>query len=253
MSSTLIIAIVTIAGTFGFMYFQRSKLNKQYANMRAGELAQRLGMQVTEGNPEHNLATQSVQPGVQNVGSAKGFLRQMAATQVGGTLGEFKLHLQGSPYGVRAEVVLFCRQDLATGLTQNTTTTWYDLRLLVYARSALVPFELRLKREMTGLETNRSSDTQAMPAQRFGIPILDDRYTIETFDGSLPSRIASALAALSPHLMYVRVVGTHERVSFVMTPASVMCSAPSFEQLLHVLVSTAAILEGRAAPARMLG
>jgi len=248
---TILIAIVTIAGTFGFMYFQRKKLNTQYAHLRAGQLAPRLGMQLTEGNPEHNLATQSVQPAINNVGSAKGFLGQMAATQVGGTLGEFKLHLQGAPYGMRSELVLFCRQDLDRGLTTSTTTTYFDLRLSVYAHVALVPFEVRLRKETTHLETSRDEDQQ-MPPQRFGTPMLDDRYVVESHDPALPSRIAHAIATLAPHFLYVRIVGTHERVSFVMTPPAVNSCSTSFEQILHVLASTVSILEGRAAPAQLV-
>lgn len=248
---TIMIAIITIAGTFGFMYFQRKRLNTQFANMRAGQLAPRLGMQVTEGNPEHNLATQSVQPSINNVGSAKGFLGQMAATQVGGTLGEFKLHMQGAPYGMQSEVVLFCRQDLDRGLTTSTTTTYFDLRLSVYSHVALVPFEVRLRKEMTGLETRRNEDQQ-MPAQRFGMPMLDDRYIVESHDPSLPSRIANAIAMLSPHFLYVRIVGSHERVSLVMTPAAVNSCSMSFEQILHVLASTVSVLEGRPAPLQMV-
>ena len=242
---TIVIALVTISATFGFMYFQRKKLNTQYAHMRAAQVAQRLGMEVTEGNPEHNLATQSVQPSVQNVGSAGGFMRQMAAANAGGTLGELKLHLQGTPHGMRAELVVFCRQDLKIGLTANTTTTWYDLRLTVHARAALVPFELRLRDEAAGLDTRRG-DGPAMPAQAFGVPALDQRYIIESHEAALPSRILAALGALPPHLPYLRIVGTHDRVSFVMTPASVNASAFSFEPLQHVLVSIVAALEGRA-------
>jgi hypothetical protein len=248
----LALPILIVLATFGFMYFQRKKLATQFAHMRAAPLATRLGMRLTEGPPEFNLATQSVQPSVQNVSSGKGVLTSLAAAQVGGTLGEFKLHLEGEPYGERCELVLFCRQDLARGLARSTTTTWYDLRLSVAARATLVPFELRLRSEAAGLATQRDDGAPALPAQQFGDAALDARYVIETLDPALPARIAGVLGALPPFLMYARIVGAHDRVSFVMTPAAVMPSAPSFEPVLYVLVSIADVLAGRPAPAQQL-
>lgn len=251
MSSNLLLAVVTIAGTFGLMLFMRRRLNTQYAHMRAGELVQRLGLTLVEGNPEHNLVTQSVQPSVQNVSSAKGFLTQMAAGQVGGTLGEFKLRAVGQPYGASTELVLYCRQDFSPGLTRNTTTTWHDLRLTVHARYDVMPFDLRLRKETQGLETRRSSDDPRMPEQRFGDAALDQRFVIATPDPTLPHRIAGALGPIAHTLAYVHVTGAGPRVSFVMTPASVSCAAMTLEQVLHVLASLAVTFEGRPVPGAM--
>lgn len=246
--STIFLMIAILGGTFGFMSWQRRKLGKQYSHMRAGELAPRLGMTLVEGNPEFNLATQSVQPSVQNVSSAAGFLNQMAATSVGGTLGEFRLHMTGQPYGANAELVLYCRQDYKPGYAQNVTTTWHDLRLTIRARGTVTPFDLRLRKETTGLETRRAADEQRMPVQSFGDPMLDQRFAIETYDPSLPKRIAAVLGPLSHHMIYVHITGAGDQVSFVMTPASVMAAAMSFEQVLHVLASIGAVLDGTAVP-----
>ncbi len=246
MSSTLVIAIVTIAGTFGFMYIQRKRLATQHAHLRAGQLAPQLGMQLVEGDPEFNLAIQSVQPSVQNIGSAGGFVKQMAKTQFGGTLGEFKLRMLGQPYGVPAELVLYCKQDYQPGMIENVTTTWFDLRLSVQTSMRLPPFDLRLRKETTGLEAREG---EPLPLTTFGDPLLDQRYIIAASDPAVPRRIATALGALAPHLLYVHIVGDGARISFVMTPTSVMCSAMSFAPILHALVSIAAALEGRPLPA----
>lgn len=246
---TIILAIVTIAGTFGFMYFQRKKLATQHAHLRAGQLAPKLGLSLVEGDPEFNLAIQSVQPSVQNVGSAGGFMKQIAKTQFGGTLGEFKLKMSGRPYGMPTELVLYCKQDYQPGVIENVTTTWFDLRLSVHAGVSLPPFELRLRKEATGLEAHRRDGAQPMPTATFGDPLLDQRYVIEAIDPALPRRIAAALGTLAPYLMYVHIVGEGNRISFVMTPTSVMASAMSFEPILHALAAIAAALEGRPLPA----
>jgi hypothetical protein len=240
--------IVIALATFGFMFYMRRRLNTQFAHMTAGALAPRLGMQVVDGDPAFNLATMSVLPSVQNTGSARGFLSQMAATSVGGTLGEFKLRLAGQPYGSDAELVVYVRQDYQPGLTTNTTTTWSDVRLTVRARAAIAPFDLRLRKELTGLETRRHADEPRLPAQRFADPALDARYAIEAHDPRLPAALIGALAALPPHLIYVHVVGNERGVSFVMTPAAVNASAVSFEQILHALASVVALFEGRPMP-----
>ena len=249
MSSTILIAILTIAGTFGFMYFQRKKLATQHAHLRAAQLAPRLGLQLVEGDPEFNLAIQSVQSSVQNVGSAGGFMKQIAKTQLGGTLGEFKLKMSGQPYGMPTELVLYCKQDYQPGVIENVTTTWFDLRLSVHAKVSLPPFDLRLRKEATGLEAHRQGGAQPMPLGTFGDPLLDQRYIVEAIDATVPRRIATALGSLAPYLMYVHIVGEGNRISFVMTPTSVMASAMSFEPILHALASIAAVLEGRPLPA----
>jgi len=249
--STIIMIAVVCGGTFGFMIFMKKRLNRQYAHLRAGELASRLGMQLLEGNPEFNLATMSVQPGAQNVTSAKGFLTQVAAAQVGGTLGELKIHMAGQPYGINTELVLYCRQDLQPGFTEDVTTTWYDLRLTVHARVAVVPFDLRLRKETMHLPTRRDPEDPRMPAQTFGYAALDERYVIETPDPNLPKRIAHALSSLSQYLVYVHIVGAGNQLSFVMTPLAVNSSAMSIEPILHVLVALAATFEGRPLPAAM--
>jgi len=249
--STIIMIAVVCGGTFGFMIFMKKRLNRQYAHMRAGELAPRLGMQLLAGNPEFNLATMSVQPGTQNATSAKGFLTQMAAAQVGGTLGEFKMHMAGQPYGIDSELVLYCRQDLQPGFAEDVTTTYYDLRITVHARVAVMPFDLRLRKETMHLETQRKPEDPRMPAQAFGHASLDERYVIETPDPNLPRRIAAALGALPPYLVYLHIIGAGNQLSFVMTPLAVNSCALSLEPILHVLASLAAIFEGRPAPAAM--
>jgi hypothetical protein len=251
MTHQILLIILVCGGTFGFMFFMRRRLNTQYAHMKAGELAARLGMRLVEGNPEHNLVTQSVLPSVQNTSSAKGFLSQMAATSVGGTLGEFKMHMVGQPYGVNAELVLYCREDYKPGFTENVTTTWSDLRMTIHARCPVAPFDLRLRKEMTGLETRRDDDALRMPQQRFGHPLLDERFILETPDPRLPGALAAALGPLANDLAYVHVTGAQNQISFVMTPGAVNSAAMGFEKILHALASIAAVFEGRPMPGAM--
>src|SRR5262245_1792912 len=224
--------VIILIGTFGFMFYMKRRLNTQYAHMRAGQAAQRLQMRIVEGDPEHNLVTQSVLPSVRNAGSARGFLTQMAATQVGGTLGEFKLRMLGEPYGAQVELVLYVREDFKPGFTENVTTTWSDCRLTVHARTAVVPFDLRLRKEHMGLETRQSCEEQHMPQQGFGDVALDQRFVLETFDPALPRRIAAALGPILHVIPYVHVVGSGNQVSFKMTPQAVAASASCFEQVL---------------------
>lgn len=240
--------LIAVGGCFGFMFFMKRRLNTQYSHLRAGELAPKLGMQLLAGNPEHNLVTMSVQPAIQNTSSAKGFLKQVATTQLGGQLGELKIHMAGQPYGANAELMLYCRQDYKPGFTENVTTTWSDLRMTVHARCNVAPFDLRLRDEHAGLETRRDDEVPRMPAQQFGDPALDRRFVIECLDPALPRYLAGVLGALSSVMAYVHVTAHANQVSFVMTPSSVNASAMSFEQILHALVSIAAMFEGRPVP-----
>jgi hypothetical protein len=246
--SSIVLIVIVCGGTFGFMFFMRRRLNTQYAHMKAGEVAARLGMRLVEGNPEHNLVTQSVLPSVQNASSAKGLLHQVAATSVGGTLGEFKMHMVGQPYGANAELVLYCREDYKPGFTENVTTTWSDLRLTIHARCPVAPFDLRLRKEMTGLETRRDDNDLRMPPQRFGNPLLDERFLLETPDPRVPAAIAAALGPLLTDLAYVHIAGSQNTISFLMTPGAVNSAAMGLEKILHALASIAAVFEGRPMP-----
>src|SRR5439155_1822614 len=128
------------------------------------------------------------------------------------------------------------------GFTENVTTTWSDLRLTVMTRVPVPPFDLRLRDEHTGLETRRDDDQPRMPPQPLGDPTLDQKLVIETPDPRVPRAIAGMLAPLA-HNAYVHVQGAGNQLSFVMTPASVNAAAMNLEQILHVLVSLAAIFE----------
>lgn len=252
--STIAFPALILFATFGFLIVSRRRLNQQLAHLQVGAVTARLGLQLIEGAPAHNLATQSVQPEAQNLGSARGFLKQMAATQVGGTLGETKIYAVGRPHGLQAELMLYCRQHLQPGFDSLTTTTWHDLRLTVHAPHALPAFDLRLRHETPGLPTRRGPDGLALPERRLPDPALAERYLLTTADPTLPVRIASALAALQL-LSYVHITGSGNQVSFAMTPISVMSSASAFEQILHALTQIAAALSGAAharpaAPAR---
>ncbi|MBS2015464.1 MAG: hypothetical protein JST00_21425 [Deltaproteobacteria bacterium] len=199
--STLVLTVIMLGGTFGFMFFMKSKMSAQYAHMRAGDVATRLGMRMVEGDPSFNLVMQSVQPGVQNVSSAGGFLHQMAATSVGGTLGETRLRATGEVYGLGSELVLYCRQDFEPGAFENVTTTWHDLRLTVYTRGALAPFDLRLRQETPCLETRRDCTK----------PRMLGRAVAQAMHACDPARmlgraVAQAMHACDPARMLGRAV-----------------------------------------------
>jgi hypothetical protein len=176
--TSLLYIIIACGGTFGFVSFMKKRPGTQLAHLRAGQLAPRLGMQLAEGDPEFNLGLHSVQPSAQNLGSAKGFLKQVVRSSIGGQLGEFKLRMTGPT----AELVLACKQELAKGYAEDVTTTWFDLRLTTRCHAAAAPFDLRLRDERTGLEITRRPDQPRMPVQRFGDTALDQRFVIESTD-----------------------------------------------------------------------
>lgn len=239
--SNLVPAVLIILATFGYLWLSRRRLGQQYAHLQVGAVAARLGLRLVEGSAQHNLATQSVQPSVENLGSAGGFLKQMAATQVGGTLGETKIHAVGQRQGLRAELMLYCRQHLQPGLSRLTTTTWHDLRLTVHAPRALPRFVLRLRHETPGLPTRQSPQEAELPEQWIPDPRLAERYRLMSAEPDLAARIAGALTALQP-LAYVHVTGSGDQVSFVMTPASVMSASFFFEEILQTLTLLATVL-----------
>jgi hypothetical protein len=168
----------------------------------------------------------------------------MAASSVGGTLGEFKMRFVGRPLGSDAEIVLYVREDLEVGYSSNTTTTWSDLRITIHAKCNVAPFAVVLREPMTGLEPKHE---RTMPPQRFGDGALDKRYVVESYDPQLPRHLAAALAPIA-QCACAHVVGSGNQISFVMTPGSVMSSAMQIEQIIHSLASISAVFEGKPAP-----
>lgn len=244
--STVLLLVVTLGATFGFMAYMRKRVGGQTAHLKAGVLAPRLGMRVVEGDPEHNLATMSVEPSARNTGSAKGFVKQMAVTQLGGDLGAFRLVMAGATAeGAPTELVLSCRQDYEVGAFHDTIGTSYDLRLTVAARTTFPAFDIRLRAPRMGMEVASVFGAAPVPYASFGDPALDERFVIQCEDPTLARRIAPLLAPLLAQELYVHVVGTPGQISFVMTPASVNAAAFGFEATLGVLAQIGRALEGR--------
>lgn len=245
MSFTSLLGIVACVGCVGFMFVFKKRLDTQYAHLKAGALASRLGMQMTKGSPEHNLCTMSVYPSANNLKSGAGWGKSMLASSFGGNIGVFELHMGNS----QAELSLYAKEDMQLGVYRQRTTTAHDLRLTRFARIPS-PFVLYLRNPMQGMEIQRPVEA-GMPMQSFGDPRLDQMFVIEAHDPSVPQRIRPIVEQMMELSLYAHVDGSPRGISWVMTPAAVNYSSMYFEKLLPMLGQMASALEGRPVLARI--
>jgi len=222
----------------GYMFFMRSRqkqktaeFDQQYANYRAGELAQRLGLQLIKGDPAFNFMVTHA-----NEAIARGATDKQAV--------HIDIELSGTPFGAPLSLVYLNRQERETGVAQTTYKTWFDCRMIATAKQPFPPFEVTSRRPPMGAIVKQ----QAFPEMKTGNPAVDAEFQVTTQEPGLAQLLGQVLpefVALSS--AGVHLVGDGQRVSFVMsqTAAPLVASALYHAEVMsHALSSLARRLGG---------
>ncbi|HEU5077132.1 MAG TPA: hypothetical protein VFU02_23235 [Polyangiaceae bacterium] len=172
----------------------------EYANYRAGALAQRLGLQLVQGDPNFNV-----------------FIRQANLDVQRGPKDNRPIHIevraQGAPQGVPLEFVYLYRVEQDTGFTQVTWRTWFDCRLTARARQPFPPFEVVSKNAPLGT----IAQTLPLAPLPTGNPAVDASYAVTTREPALARLLGELLPAFATFQNSgVHLVGDGNSVSFVM-------------------------------------
>lgn len=214
----------------GLLLFQRRRMSGALAantDKTLGAMATRLGLQVTEGDPNLNLL----------------YFQQPS--------GDFKrsLSAQGSPYGRLVRFTLMDGQKTNEYLVARKITTSFGCFLEAQLQTSVPPFELSLRAPNQFLVPNLEfAERQDLATVPIADPVLEQIFVVRSADPRLVQALTPALSQLSTQHM-VHLVGEGQRIwmSFPRMGLASLSYAP--EEFLLALETAACGLEGRPAPA----
>jgi hypothetical protein len=177
-----------------------AKWDATYSQYRAGELANLLGLQLVEGDPNFNLF-------ITDANAA------MARTPTDGSPVSVRVRMQGARNGTPLELIYAFRKERHTGFGDITWKTWFDCRLIATARQAFPEFEVTSRRA----QPTPVAATRPLPPLPTGDPLVDAAYAVATAEPRLAQH-------LGPHLggfdvlgeAGVHLVGDGRTVAFIM-------------------------------------
>src|SRR5262245_35933367 len=176
--------------------------DEQSPQWRLGNMAQQMGLQVLEGDPQTNL--------VYALGT-----HRMQKTPLSTTFGSHttttRLRMAGNPGGRPTDFVFFAEtvsEWVGSGVSGSLAsrmahTTRFDCRLTVGVPVAVPPFEIHLRREIRGLETE---PRLRLPVQSFGSSDLDSRLVLVAGDPRLGPALAPVAAGMA-HFESLHILG----------------------------------------------
>jgi hypothetical protein len=233
---TIIVPLLGIAAVAYYVLVIRKKqvgaMDKQTAGFRAGELAQRLGLQVVQGDPMFNLFIPQA-----NVDAMRG--------PKDGKPVHIEILLKGEAQGVPLELYYLSRVEKKTDHIKGiiTWTTWFECRMTAEAKKAFPEFEVTSRGTPMGPITRSLTLAEA----RTGNPAVDAAYMVATSEPALAQVLGSQMGAFSEFgTAGVHLVGDGKSVSFHMLQAKP-------PMIAYGLYYPEAMAKGLAAIARAVG
>jgi hypothetical protein len=218
--------VLGIAAVVFFVIRQRQTLktqDQQFSNYRAGELAQRLGLTLVQGDPLFNL-----------------FIRQANVDMQRGPADKRPIHIevraQGAPHGVPLEFLYLYRVEQETGFSTVTWRVWFECRLSAQARQPFPPFEVLSRTTPLG----PIAQTQSLAPVPTGNPAVDQTYVVATREPGMAALLGQVLPLFGEfQTSGVHLVGDGRSVSFVMKQdkAPLIASALYYAESLGKLLS----------------
>ena len=195
----LVFAVVAIAYTVA-MRKRVGQTEAQHSGARAGEIAQRLGIDVVEGDPNTN------------------FMYARALTMKGsGVMPEVKIRLEGAPGGRHTAVYYYERADVKSGVLKTTHTTYIDARVVVAVHQAFPEFEIVL-RDYGYFADQMRPELRADPCTT-GDAQLDAQFQVKSTDARVGPVVADGLRNFLGW-GFVHVIGKEGALTFKCTQAT---------------------------------
>lgn len=222
----------------GYALFMRSKQKKmtqgydeQYANFRAGALAQRLGLQLLKGDPTYNFMVTHANQSV-----ARGATDSKAIN--------IDIEMSGTPFGVPLTFRYLYRVERESGFNSTTYKTWFNCRMIASAKQAFPPFEVTSRNTALG----RIVREQTLPDAPTHNAAVDAEFQVTTPEPALAQLLGPILPEFSAFgSAGVHLLGDGRQVSFVMnqSTAPIVPSAIYYAEVMaHALSNLAQRLGG---------
>ena len=186
-----------------FIFSRRGKIagyDKRFSQYRSGELAQRLGLTLTEGDPDFNLyismASDAVYKGPKDSKPV-----------------DVSIRMTGERDGVPTELVYLYRVEQKTGMATVTHTYWFECRMSAFAKEAFPPFEVVSKNVPMGPIATK----QALPATPTGNDAMDALYSVSTKEPRMAQELGKLLGGFDTFKNSgIHLIGDGRTVSFMM-------------------------------------
>jgi hypothetical protein len=225
------VVVVAIVGLSIWQLLQRKKSLAENQDKTLGSVAERLGLNVIEGDPNQNLYFFVERHG--------DYQRQLRA--------------QGTPYGRDAFFTLMDGVKKSEYLIYREIVHSFGCFLETVLQTPVAPFEVVLRKPNQYLPPHEGmeerSELREMPS---GNADIDAKYRIRTTDPKVPPALVPALQILDQQV-FMHLAGEGDRVWSSFTRGGLPYFAYAAEEFLLALETTACSLEGRPLPARVGG
>jgi hypothetical protein len=201
----ILLPIVALIVTGYFLVMRQKRIatyDQQHSNYRAGELAQRLGLQLLSGDPSFNLFIIQTDQQVLNGPTDKKPV-------------DVNIKMAGSPQGVPLELIYVYNVTQQTGFDVIRRETLFDCRMIAHTRQPFPSFEVLSRTTALG----PIQQVLPLPAVSTGNPTVDAAYLVATGEPGIAQLLGTLLpgfSALDQHKNGIHLVGEGTSISFVM-------------------------------------
>jgi len=222
----IVFPVIALAVVIYFMVYRKKMLanyDQQYANFRAGQLAQRLGLNLVQGDAGFNFFVKHANVDV------------MRGPSDGKPL-HVEVRMEGQPYGVPLELYYLYRVEQESGFSGVTWRTWSDCRMTAKPKAAFPPFEVVSRNAPLGPIAAK----QPLPKTPSGNPMVDSMYEVTTQEPGMAKLLGELLPAYTTFSNSgIHLVGDGKSVSFVMREdkAPLLANALYFAEAMGQQVS----------------
>jgi len=184
-----------------FLLFGRRLMtghDQRYHDLRMGELAQRLGLRIVEGDPALNMMQAHTKHNMRMAKDKAGFMRSSKET---------KVVLEGAPYGRPTRFLFHRYTAVAERVVVQVVSGSFDCRLSLQVPADLPPFEIvsrsGLGRRYMGIKAKAE---WGLAPQSFGDADLDAKLALSSPDPRIGPFLAEVVRSLAGH-RYVHIQG----------------------------------------------
>jgi len=229
--------IVVVALAFPFVMMRLTDV--LYAKYRVGNMAQRMGLTIAEGDPKLNLvqATQEHAAKFES-GTGGNFLSRLLNSTK-----ETKVRLVGAPRGRPTEFVYHRRHDTKDRVLVITQESWFECRMSLQVPPGFPEFEIVRQSPHMGAYGPKARPELPLPPQRFGNPQLDSKLKLTTAGPALGPTLAPVVGALGS-LEFVHVQGRDGAIHWLANEEGSMYACRRLPEAQQVLERIADVLAG---------
>jgi hypothetical protein len=220
-----------------FLLFGRRLMtghDQRYHDLRVGELAQRLGLRIVEGDPALNMMQAHTKHNMRMAKDKAGFMRSSKET---------KVVLEGAPYGRPTRFLFHRYTAVAERVVVQVVSGSFDCRLSLQVPADLPPFEIvsrsGLGRRYMGIKAQAE---WGLAPQSFGDADLDAKLALSSPDPRIGPFLAEVVRSLAGH-RYVHIQGHRGVIESLASQQDTASNDAGYFQWIFEVVDHQRVLE----------